>query len=119
MIDSRIILSILWIILMLTYLLGDVLRMYSGDQKKHYNNKQSIKNIWTFTVIFMTIPLIMSFLTLVLPAGINRLINIIAPLSLFVFNMIGLPSYKSFFDRFLIAFGLIINLLTIYYAWNL
>lgn len=31
MVDTRIILSGLWVALMLTYLLGDVLRIFSGD----------------------------------------------------------------------------------------
>ena len=31
MLDTRIILSVSWIALMLTYLLGDVLRIFSGD----------------------------------------------------------------------------------------
>ncbi len=31
MVDTRIVLSGLWIALMLTYLLGDVLRIFAGD----------------------------------------------------------------------------------------
>jgi len=31
MVDTRIILSGLWVALMLTYLLGDVLRIFAGD----------------------------------------------------------------------------------------
>ena len=31
MVDTRIILSSTWVALMLTYLLGDVLRIFSGD----------------------------------------------------------------------------------------
>jgi hypothetical protein len=33
MVDTRIILSAFWAALMLTYLLGDVLRIFSGDYK--------------------------------------------------------------------------------------
>ena len=33
MVDLRIILSALWVALMLTYLLGDVMRIFAGDFK--------------------------------------------------------------------------------------
>jgi len=36
----------------------------------------------------------------------------------FGFNLLGLPTYPSAYDRFLIVVGLVFNVLTIGYAWN-
>jgi hypothetical protein len=60
----------------------------------------------------------MAFLSLVLPDSINRTANIAAAVFFFLFNLAGLPTYKSAYDKFLIAVGLIFNLITIWYAWN-
>lgn len=45
MIDIRIILSVLWIVLMLTYLLGTVLRIFAGDFKGGEINGQKVFKI--------------------------------------------------------------------------
>jgi hypothetical protein len=45
-------------------------------------------------------------------------VNIIAAIGLFGFNLIGLPTYSSAYDKFLIIIGLVFKLLTIWYAWS-
>jgi hypothetical protein len=45
-------------------------------------------------------------------------VNIIAAAFLFIFNIIGLPTYPSAYDKFLIGVGLVFNALTIWYAWG-
>jgi hypothetical protein len=40
MLDTRIILSGLWVAVMLTYLWGDVLRIFSGDAKPSWDGKR-------------------------------------------------------------------------------
>jgi hypothetical protein len=121
MIDVRIILSATWVCLMLTYLLGDVLRIFSGDFKagemggKPFNPTQGM---WMGIAVLMLIPILMVLLTLILPQPVNRWANIIVAVFFFIFNLIGLPTYPSAYDKFLIAVGLVFNLVTVWYAWN-
>ena len=121
MLDVRIILSAIWIALMLTYLLGDVLRIYSGDFKagemagKPFTMTQGM---WLGIAVLMLIPILMVVLSLVLPYPVNRWTNIIVAVFFFIFNLIGLPTYPSAYDKFLIAVGLVFNALTVWYAWN-
>ena len=36
----------------------------------------------------------------------------------FLFNAIGLPTYPSLYDQFLIVVGLVFNVLTVWVAWR-
>ena len=36
----------------------------------------------------------------------------------FLFNLVGLPTYPSLYDKFLLAVSLGFNVVTIWYAWN-
>ena len=117
--DVQIILSALWIALMLTYLWGDVLRIYAGDFKAGEILGMQLTQIqWLGIAILMAIPIIMVILTLILPYPVNRWTNIIVAIFFFVFNIIGLPTYPSYFDKFLIIVGLGFNVMTVWYAWN-
>jgi len=117
--DVQIKLSALWVALMLTYLLGDVLRIFSGDFKAGEIGGVRITQIqWLGIAILMVIPVIMVFLSLVLNHPVNRWANIVVAIFFFVFNLIGLPTYPSMYDKFLIVVGLVFNVLTVWYAWN-
>ena len=117
--DVQIKLSALWVALMLTYLLGDVLRIFSGDFKAgEVGGVQISKAMWLGIAILMVIPIVMVFLTLTLGDPVNRWANIIVAIFFFGFNLIGLPTYPSSYDKFLIVVGLVFNLLTVWYAWN-
>jgi hypothetical protein len=117
--DVQIILSALWIALMLAYLLGDVLRIYAGDFKAgEILGKRLTQVQWLGISILMVIPIIMVILTLILPYPVNRWTNIIVALFFFVFNIVGLPTYPSYFDKFLILVGLGFNVLIVWYAWQ-
>ncbi len=119
MLDMRIILSGLWVALMLTYLLGDVLRIFSGDFKAgEIGGIQATQAIWFAAAILMLIPIIMVVLTLTLKYPAIRWVTIIAAIILFVFNLVGLPTYPSAYDKFLIIVGLVFNVLTVWYAWK-
>jgi len=119
LVDVQIILSALWVALMLTYLLGDVLRIYSGDFKAgEIGGKQISQKMWLGIAILMVIPIFMVFLTLTLNYPVNRWVNISVAIFFFVFNLIGLPTYPSAYDKFLIIIGLLFNLLTVWYAWK-
>ena len=119
MLDTRIVLSGLWVALMLTYLLGDVLRIFSGDFKAgEIMGMQSTQAIWFGAAILMLIPIVMVVLTLTLQYPAIRWVSIGAAIILFGFNLIGLPTYPSAYDKFLIIVGLVFNVLTVWYAWK-
>jgi len=118
-VDVRIILAAIWVCLMLTFLLGDVLRIFSGDFKAGEISGVKLTQRMSLGIsILMLIPILMVFLTLVLGYPLARWANIVAAAFFFVVNLVGLPTYPSAYDRFLIAVGLVFNLLTIWYAWN-
>ncbi len=105
--------------LMLTYLLGDVLRIYSGDFKSgEFGGMKITQNLWLGIAILMVIPAVMVFLSLALTYPVNRWANIIVAIFFFGFNLIGLPTYPSAYDKFLIIVGLGFNVLTVWYAWQ-
>ena len=117
--DVQIILSGIWEALMLTYLWGDVLRIYAGDVTPgEIEGKKMTQKVLMGMAILMLIPIVMLFLSLILPYTVNRWVNIIVAIILFGFNLIGLPTYPSAYDKFLIIVGLGFNVLTVWYAWN-
>jgi len=117
--DVRIILSASWIALMLTYLLGDVLRIYAGDFKPgKIAGRPVTQNLLLGIALLMTVPIAMVFLPLTLSYPLNRWANIIAAIVFFGFNLLGLPTYRSAYDRFLIIVGLAFNVLTMWFAWQ-
>src|SRR5207249_11710500 len=117
--DVKIVLSASWAALMLTYLLGDVLRIYSGDYKEgKIGGIQVTQNLWLGIAVLMVIPVVMFFLSLTLNNTVNRWSNIIVSIFFLGFNLLGLPGYPSAYDRFLIIVGLGFNVLTVWYAWT-
>jgi hypothetical protein len=119
MVVVKITLSALWVALMLTYLLGDVLRIFSGDFKAgEIKGVQITKVMWLGIAILMVIPVVMVFLSLALNYPVNRWANIIVAIFFFGFNLIGLPTYPSAYDKFLIVVGLAFNTLTVWIAWT-
>ena len=119
MLDTRIILSGLWVATMLTYLWGDVLRIMAGDvtpgQLKA--DMPGTQGMWLAIAAIMLIPIVMLVLTLTLPYPLIRWLNLIVPIIVIGFNLMGLP-YKGAYDNFLIAVSFVFNGLTLWYAWN-
>lgn len=115
-------LSGLWVALMLTYLLGDVLRIFSGDFKAGEIGSTGgmvlTKNMMLGLSILMVIPIVMVVISLMLNQPVNRWANIIVAIFFFLFNLVGLPSYPSMYDKFLIVVGLAFNVMTVWLAWN-
>ena len=74
--------------------------------------------IWMAAALLMLIPIVMVFLTLVVAYPAIRWITIGAAIILFLFNLVGLPTYPSLYDRFLIVVGLVFNGITVWYAWK-
>jgi hypothetical protein len=117
--EIKIKLSALWVTLMLTYLLGDVLRIFSGDfMAGEIEGMQVTQGMYLGLAIILVIPIFMVLLSLTLKYPVNRWGNIIAAILLFGFNIVGLPTYPSAYDKFLILVGLVFNVLTVWYAWK-
>jgi hypothetical protein len=122
MLDTRIILSGLWVAVMLTYLWGDVLRIFSGDAKPgEVLGRQATQGMWLLISILFLIPIVMLVLTLTLNYPAIRWANIIVAILIVVLNLFGLP-YKGAYDNFLIivsfVFNAVFNALTVWYAWR-
>ncbi len=118
MLDTRILLSGLWIAVMLIYLLGDVLRIYSGDAARMAARQPSTGSMWLIAAVLMLIPILMVVLSLALPQPINRWANILVAVGFILFNLIGLPTYPSAYDRFLLIVSMVLNGVTVWTAWN-
>ena len=117
--ETRIKLSALWVSLMLTYLLGDVLRIFSGDfVAGEVSGMEMSQGLMLGMAILMVIPVVMVLLSLVLKHAANRWANIILSGLFFIFNAIGLPTYPSLYDQFLIVVGLVFNAITVWVAWR-
>jgi hypothetical protein len=104
---------------MLTYLLGDVLRIFAGDFEagKLAGAMPSTQGMWLFIAAIMLVPIVMVVLTLTLSYPAIRWTNIVVAVVVFVFNLFGLP-YKGAYDNFLIIVSFVFNALTVWYAWQ-
>ena len=106
--DVKIKLSAVWAALMLTYLLGDVLRVFSGDfTAGELGGLQISQELMLGMAALLVIPAVMVFLSVTLKYSLNRWINIIFAIFFFGFNLVGLPTYASAYDQFLIIVGLV------------
>jgi hypothetical protein len=116
--DTRIILSGMWVAVMLTYLLGDVLRIFAGDfEPGKIFGAQTSPWMYMLAAVIMLVPIVMIVLTLTLPYPAIRWINIAAPVLVVIFNLLGLP-YPGLYDNFLIFVSIVFNGVTVWYAWN-
>jgi hypothetical protein len=119
--DVQIKLSALWVALMFIWQQGDMQRLYSGDYipgDLKLGEVMSPEMLWLVSAIWMTIPVVMLFLSLTLKYQANRWANLIVGIFFIVLNLIGLPSYPWGYDKFLIIVGLVFNILIVWYAWK-
>lgn len=117
--NIKVTLSIIWIAVMLTYLWGDVLRIFTGDVTLgEMDGVKFTQGMALGVAILMVIPILMVVLTLLLPQNISRWANIIMAGFWFLFNLVGLPTYPGHYDKFLLAVSMVFNLITIWYAWK-
>ena len=117
--DTKIMLTATWVVATLIYLYGGVLRICSGDlAKKPMADMNLNQFVWLGIAVLMLTPILMVFLTLVLPQSVSRWVNIIVAAFFFLFNLVGLPTYPSLYDKFLLAVSMGFNVVTVWYAWN-
>ena len=118
MADVRITLSGLWVAVMLTYLLGDVLRLFAGDiTPGELGGRTASQGMWLGIAVIMLIPIVMVVLSLTLPYPAIGWGNIVVAVLVVVFNLFGLP-YAGLYDNFLIIVSFVFNALTAWYAWT-
>ena len=119
MVDTRIVLTGLWIAVMLTYLLGDVIRIFAGDFEEGnlVGGFEMTQGLWLLIAVIMLVPIVMLVLTLTVSYPAIRWITIVATVLVVLFNIAGLP-YKGVYDNFLIAVSFVFNVLTVWYAWK-
>ena len=116
--DVRIILSTVWVATMLTYLLGDVLRIFSGDMiPGEMQGMVVTQQMWLGIAVLMVTPIVMVVLSMTLNYSIVRWANIIMTIFWIGFNLMSLQDYSSY-DKFLLIVSMGFNVLTIWYAWN-
>lgn len=117
-VDVRIVLAGLWTALMLTYLLGDVIRIFAGDFEPGRMQGQDVgPGMWLVAAGVMLIPIAMVVLSLMLPFPAIRWVALVASAFLVVFNLVGLP-YPGLYDNVLILVGFVFNGLIIWQAWG-
>ena len=116
--EVKIKLAALWVAAMLIYLLGDVLRIFSGDMKPgEIDGVPATQGMWLGIAVIMLTPIVMAILSVLLNYPLNRWVNIVVTIIWVLFNIAGLP-YASAFDNFLIAVSFVVNALTLWTAWN-
>lgn len=116
--DTRIVLSGLWVAVMLTYLLGDVLRVFSGHATPgKIEGVEATQWMWLGASVLMLLPILMLVFSLTLPYPTIRYLTIGIAGFLIVFNIIGLP-YIGWYDNFLIVVSLVFKGMLIWYAWK-
>jgi hypothetical protein len=123
MVDVKIILSALWVALMFIFQQGDMLRIYSGDFTPGddlWGKVMSSEMMWFVSAITMTIPVAMIILSLTLKYPVNRWANIIVGIFWLLYSLMGLlgKQYPSAYDNFLLVVAIVVNVLTIWYAWK-
>jgi len=119
MVDTRIVLSGLWVATMLTYLWGDVLSILAGDfgPGRLFGDMEPTQGMYLLIAIIMLTPIVMVVLTLTLRYPAIRWANIIVAILVVVFNLFGLP-YPGAYENFLIIVSFGFNALTVWYAWQ-
>ena len=116
--DVRIKLSGIWIATMLTYLLGDVVRIFSGDfEPGVIAGEPGTPLMFLMISVLMVIPIIMGVINITVDYPLLRWINIIAAIFWFGFNLISLGEY-ALYDQFLLIVSMGFNMLTVWYAWK-
>jgi hypothetical protein len=120
MLDTRIILSGLWVVTMLTFLWGDVLGLISGHTvlgKIGEASYEATHGIWVGIAALMLSPIVMVVLNLTLDHRAIRWVNIIVAAFWILFNLSSLSDYPAF-NKFLLIVSMVFNALTVWYAWK-
>ena len=123
MVDVMVKISALWVAVMLSSLMGDVLRFYEPGIIKQIiagevEGMQQTHRGLLVSATFMAIPIVMVVLSMTLNYNANRWANIIFSIFFFGFTLIWLlvkppPAYKILLG----SVGLVCNALIVWYAY--
>jgi hypothetical protein len=103
---------------MLTYLWGDVLRILASEGKLgEIFETAPTRRMWLFMAALMMVPIVMVVLSLTLTYPVNRWANIIVPILVVVFNLVGFAGYPVY-NKLLLGISFVFNALTVWYAWK-
>jgi hypothetical protein len=119
--DIQVRLCALWLALMFTYQLGDILRLYAGDVVPGTLGglaPQWLTAAWMGIAVLMLIPIVMIVASVMVTGQQLRWATVVAASGLFLFNLAGLPTCPGLYDKFLIAVSLVLNRATAWYAWS-
>jgi hypothetical protein len=120
-INVKLKLSGLWVAAMFSWVYGDLLRIYSGDfilGDDIAAELMSMEMLWMISAITMIIPGAMVFMSLALKANANRWANIIVAGFYTLYNLVGVSSYSSAYDKFLIIVSIVFTALIVWKAWK-
>ena len=118
MVDVRITLSGLWVAVMLTYFLGDVLRIFAGHVVPgEIQGKPVGQGMWLLIAAIMLVPIVMLVFSLTLPYPAIRWVTLVAAAFSVIFNLAGLP-YEGAYDNFLIVVSIVVCGLIGWYSWT-
>jgi hypothetical protein len=120
-INVKLKLSGLWIAAMFSWVYGDLLRIYSGDfilGDDIAAELMSMDMLWMISAITMIVPGAMVFMSLALKANVNRWTNIIVAAFYTLYNLVGVSSYSSAYDKFLIVVSIVFTALIVWKAWK-
>ena len=119
-IDTKVLLSTLWIVVMLNMLKADILSLYipgSTEElaKTALDTGASIPQLMLGGAIMMEISIVMIFLSRILPYHLNRWVNILISLLTIAFVVGGGTTYPHYI--FIASVEVICLLLIIWIAW--
>jgi len=118
--DTKVLLSTLWIVVMFNMLAADILSLYipgSLDVLVEFAGETPIPLVMLVMAIPMELAIVMIILSRVLKYGVNRWVNIIVGIVIIAYIWLGAGSYPHY--TFIASVETICLLLIIWYAWKL
>jgi len=118
-IDTRLLLSSLWIVVMINMLKADILSLYipgAADELVQFAGATPIPQLMLGAAVIMEIAIVMIALVLVLPYRVNRWVNILVAVLMIAFVIGGGSTYPHYI--FVATVEVVCLLLIIGIAWR-
>lgn len=118
-IDTKVLLSTLWIVVMINMLKADILSLYipgTADEVAKTAGETPIAQLMLGGAIMMEISIVMIILSRVLQYRVNRWLNIIASIITIAFVVGGGETYPHYI--FIATVEVVCLLLIIWFAWK-
>lgn len=118
-IETKTLLSTLWVVVMINMLKADILSLYipgAADEVARTAGDTPIPILMLGGAIMMEISILMILLSRVLPHTVNRWANITVSLITIAFIVVGRASYPHYL--FIAAVEIVCLLLVVWFAWK-